>query len=624
MSSFTGDDAVSARPPAAPTNSFVRFNKVDIEQSIGRRFEQQACQYPGRLAIKDHDHAITYDALNGMANCVARAILSHQQATVETVAVVANNDVLTFAAILGTLKAGKIIVPLDSSLSKSRAKFILEDTDTQILLANDKNLSLAEEWVGSNQLLVNIQRLGSERSDANLGLDVPASTHAHILYTSGSMGQPKGVLDTHRNVLHHVMRVTNGSHISAMDRMAVLRPPCSSGGLLNAFSALLNGTSLYLVNLREVGLVGLTDVLIDEKITYLHCGATPFRHFARLLTGREQFRDLRLIKLSSGMVSKADVDLFKQCFPDSILLHVLSSTEALTYRMHFIDKNTEVSDAALPVGYHVEDMNVFVIDEDGKDLGCDSVGEIAVRSEYLFERYWKQPALTNAVFIPDETGADCRTFRTGDFGRMRQDGRLEYIGRKDSQLKVRGHTVQPEEVELALLRIPGIAQGVALGMPDFQGDTRIVAYVVPNENQTLTVTYIRNCLKERLPEYMIPSAFVILSALPIKPSGKLDRDALPLPGLARPPLTEPLVEPRTPVQRAIAGIWSDALGISEIGVRDNFFDLGGDSIVASKVLAAMNKTFPGALSVPEFFQYPTVEDIAQLLRAKELNAVQID
>jgi acyl-CoA synthetase (AMP-forming)/AMP-acid ligase II/acyl carrier protein len=621
--SWFREDAVSVRSPAAPANSFVQFGKVEIEQSIGSRFEQQASQYPGHLAIKDRDHAVTYGALNQIANRIARAIVSDGRGTAQAVALMTNNDALTFAAILGILKAGKIVVPLDSSLAKPQANFILEDTGARLILTSDKDLSLAEEWAGSNQVLVNSQRLGSEYSDANLGLDIPASAHAHILYTSGSMAQPTGVLDIHRNVLHHVMRVTNSSHISPMDRMAVLRPPSSSGALLNALSALLNGASLYLVNVKEVGLTGLANWLIDQKITFLHCGATLFRAFAQLLTGRERFPDLRLVKLSSGMVYRADVNLFKRHFPDCILLHVLSSTEALTYRMYFIDKDTEIREPALPVGYPVEDMDVLVVDDEGKDLGFNSIGEIAVRSEFLFQCYWKQPLLTDAAFLPEPSGTGCRTYRTGDLGRMRPDGCLEYIGRKDSQLKIRGYTIQPEEVELALLRTPGIAQGAVLGLPDHQGEARVVAYVVPSGTRTLTVNYIRNFLMEELPDYMIPSAVVILNALPLKSGGKLDRDALPLPGAERPPLTEPYVEPRTPLEMAIVSIWSKTLAIWKIGVKDNFFDLGGDSIQASQVLASINKEFSSAVSISDFFQDPTVEGVAQLLGAKELAAAEL-
>jgi hypothetical protein len=269
-------------------------------------------------------------------------------------------------------------------------------------------------------------------------------------------------------------------------------------------------------------------------------------------------------------------------------------------------------------------MDVLVVDDEGKNLGFSSIGEIAVRSEFLFECYWKQPALTDAVFILDPDGRGCRTFRTGDRGRIRLDGCLEYVGRKDSQLKIRGHTIQPEEVEIALLRIAAIAQAVVVGSPDEHGEVRLIAYVVPHQNQTITVTSIRDRLRQQLSEYMIPSAFVVLSALPLKANGKVAREALPPPSTARPLLRDAYVEPRTAVETVIVRLWSDALALSELGIKDNFFDLGGDSILASKIIATMSKIFPGGVSVPEFFESATVERISQVLTAKEPSTGQTE
>jgi len=625
MTSMANDSSNhwSKKNLSARTNSYVHFNHNEVEQSIPARFEQQCHKYPTRLAIKSRNLSTSYETLNRMANRVAQVILAeHNEA--RPVALMASSDAASFAAILGVLKAGKIAVPLDTALSMSRARFILEDTEAQILLANDATFTIAQQWCQNNTRLINIERLDFAHCAENPGLHLPASAYAHILYTSGSTGQPKGVLDVHRNVLHHVMRVTNRSYISHLDRMAVLRPPSSSGALMNAFSALLNGASLYLSGVKELGLVSLADWLVVEKITYLHCSAILFRHFAQLLIGEEAFPDLRIVKLSSGSMTKTDVELFKRHFPDCVLMHVLSSTEAFTYRINFIDKVSDVASPVLPVGYPVEDMNVSILDDEGQELGFGAIGEIAVTSPFLFECYWKQPALTDSVLKPLAGSSGRRIFRTGDIGRMRPDGCLEYLGRKDSQLKIRGHTIQPEEVELALRRAPEIAQAVVLGLPDGQGDTRLVAYVAPSPNQDLTVGSMREFLKEQLPEYMLPSAFVVMDALPLKEGGKIDRDSLPLPGDARPPLAQDFIEPRTPLERIIAKICSEILAIGEVGVKDNFFDLGGDSIVSSKVLAALNRIFPAGMSMEEFFQCPTVEAMAQLLEATEANAEQID
>ena len=598
-------------------NPFVQFDREEINQSISSRFERQVARLPDQIAVKTKELTVTYDALNRMANLVARTILSRNEENSETVAVLVENDVVTIAAILGVLKAGKIYVPLDLSFSPAWATFILEDTQAKIVLTTKKNRAAGKEWLGATGTVIDIESLDPRLGSENLRLEIPPNALAHVLYTSGSTGHPKGVMDNHRNTLHYVMRLTNAAHISPNDRMTLLRPPSSSGALMNLYLALLNGTSLFPMNIRDIGLAALAEWLVEEKITIYHSGGTVFRHFAQQLSGKQRFVDLRLIRLSSGQISKTDVDLFKQKFPDSLLLHVLSSTEANTYRVHFLDKNSEVTEPILPVGFPVEGMDLRIVDVEGKELATNEIGEIAIRSDYLFPGYWRNPHLTNAAFLQDPEGGDRRIFRTGDLGRLRSDGCLEYLGRKDFRLKIRGHSIQAEEVEIALLKIPEIENTVVVARRDNHGDDRLVAYIVPRPQQILSITCLRDLLKVTVPDYMVPSVFVVLDSLPLHPNGKVNRQALPPPGRKRPELSDRFVAPCTPIESVIAKIWSETLGIDEIGTQDNFFDLGGDSILASKIVSSISKTFSWGLSVREFFEAPTVARTSQILMTKQ-------
>jgi amino acid adenylation domain-containing protein len=607
-----------------PASAFVEFKKHAIEQSIPRRFEQQVVRDPAQLAVKEGASAVTYVSLNRMANRIGRALASQGAKESEPIALLAGNDTVTLAGILGILKAGGIYVPLDASLSPERMKSLLEDTRAKIILTSNKSLSLGRELFSSTRLLVNMENLDGSLSDENLDVATPPAALAYILYTSGSTGRPKGVAETHRNILHYVMRVTNPCHISPSDRMTLLRPPSSCGALMNAFSALLNGASLFPLQLKDASLALLADWLSQEKITFLQLGATVFRQFMQLLTGRERFPSLRLIRLSSGPVSKTDVDSFRRHFAECILLHVLSSTEANTYRMQFVHKDSEVREGALPLGCPVQDMQVLILDDAGKELPVNTTGEIAVRSAYLFPGYWNKPELTNAVFLPDPDGGDRRIYRTGDLGRLRPDGCLEYAGRKDFRVKIRGHSVQTEEVELALLEITEIEQAVVVARRDERRDDRLVAYLVPRFNSMPSVSRLRELLQAKLPDYMLPSAFVTLDSLPLTAHGKVNRERLPEPSRARPELSSRFAEPCTPVERVIAKIWSEALEIDPIGVHDSFFDLGGDSLLASKVVSTLSNTFPWSLSLREFFEAPTVAKIAGAVMAKEPRAGRAD
>ena len=610
------NDPVYDHAPVAPTNLFVRFPKGDIDQTIASRFEQIVACEPSRIAVKTNQQTVSYNALNKTANRIAHAILSKSGQANEPVAVVVENDAATIAAILGVLKAGKIYVPLDASYSPAWVKYILDDANCTIIVSHDSGFRLVQPWLNASQALIRIDSLGPDGCDNDPRLELSPDARSHILYTSGSTGHPKGVVDIHRNTLHYAMRLTNASHISTTDRITLVRPPTSSGALMNLYLTLLNGATLFPINLRQLSLSALGSYLKQEKITILHVGATVFRHFAQQLKEHDNFPDLRLIRLSSGQAFDVDVKLFKQHFPDALLLHVLSSTEANTYRVHFLDKDAPIPNRPLPVGYEVEDMEVLILDDRGLTLAAGETGEIAIRSEYLFPGYWHNPELTAAAFITNADTSGVRIFRTGDLGRLSPWGCLEYLGRKDFRLKIRGHSIQAEEVELALQQIPGIAQAVATSYKDTYGDDRMVAYLAPSGREIPTVGRIREALKEKLPDYMLPSKVVILHNFPLNPNGKVNRHELPTPPRDRPNLETPLTEPSTPVERVLARIWSAALVIDTVGIHDFFFDLGGDSIVAGRIIARLEKIFPVNVTLPEFYEACTVAETAALLERK--------
>jgi acyl-CoA synthetase (AMP-forming)/AMP-acid ligase II len=534
------------------------------------------------------------------------------------------NDVGTIAAILGVVKAGKIYVPLDSSFSEAWAKFILQDTKTKFVLTGSHAPGLVKSRQNSAHIVIDFESLDAGWSEENPEEVVSPDALSQILYTSGTTGRPKGVMDNHRNMLHNAMRLANASHISPEDRITLVRPPSSGGGLCNLLLALLSGSAIYPVDLKQLGLTAIADWLQREKITILHAGATVFRHFAQQLTVADKFPDLRLIRVGSGQIFAKDVELFKRYFPNTLLFHILSCTEINTYRVHFLNKDSQVPDGALPVGYAIEDMEVLILDDSGNLLGVEEVGEIAVRSAYIFPGYWNNSTLTDSAFIgiPDANGR--RIFRTGDLGRLQPDGCLEYLGRKDFRLKIRGHRIQAEEVESALLRIRGIGQAVVVAHKDAYGDDRLVAYVTPATTEIPAISQIRDLLKKWLPDYMVPSKFIILESLPQNSNGKFDRQELPTPELDRPKLGTRFSAPTTPMESVLAKIWSEALCINSVGNHDSFFDLGGDSIIAMKVISAIGRIFPWNLTLAEFYDTCTVAQGAQLLVQKAPNVEQAE
>jgi AMP-binding enzyme/AMP-binding enzyme C-terminal domain/Phosphopantetheine attachment site len=297
------------------------------------------------------------------------------------------------------------------------------------------------------------------------------------------------------------------------------------------------------------------------------------------------------------------------------LLHVLSSTETNTYRLQFIGKDSQISEDVLPVGYAVQDMDVLILDDCGNRVGTNEAGEIAVRSDFIFPGYWNNSALTAAAFVNDPEEISRKIFCTGDIGLLRSDGCLQYLGRKDFQVKIRGYRIQTEEVESALLQLAGLRQAAVTAHKNGVGDDQLVAYISFGTANRLTVSALRDKLRQTLPEFMVPSKFVILDNLPLNPNGKIDRQNLPLTHLNQPGVVSGS-SPATPVEVALAKIWSNALGISNIGIDDPFFEVGGDSITASKIVSIIGRIFPWHITLAEFYDACTVAKMANLLLRK--------
>jgi amino acid adenylation domain-containing protein len=596
---------------AGPTNPFIEYHNEEIEQSISDRFEQQVARYPDRIAIKTGSCTLTYDALNKAANRVAWAILAKQGKANEPVALLFEHHVPMITAILGALKAGKISVPLDPSFPTPRIALMLENSQVGLIVGNNHHSSLLDELAGPEGRALNVDELSSSLSDENPRLSIEPHMIASIMYTSGSTGQPKGVTQSHRNILQKVMTHTNDFHISLDDRLSLLYSCSFSASLRNIFGALLNGAALFPFDVHKEGLDPLAKWLMREKISMYFSVPTLFRRFVGTLDESERISSVRLIYLGSEGVTKEDVELFKKHFSaECILVNSFASNETGAVSQYFIDKDTEIEGSAVPVGYEVQHKEVLLLDEEGKKVGFNQVGEIAVKSRFLSPGYWRKPDLTQTKFLADPNGGDERIYRTGDLGLILPDGCLLHMGRKDFQVKVRGIKIEVGEIESILLALEQVKE-VAVVASDGQGEEkRLIAYVVAAANSQPTDSVLRRALREKLPDYMIPSAFVLLEALPLTPTGKLDRRALPDPGRSRPELDTPLVLPRTAVERKLARIWAEAFDLEEVGIHDDFFELGGDSLLATQLASRVCTAFEVELPPTCIFEVPTVAELA--------------
>ena len=592
-----------------PGNRFVEFSKEEIEQSIAERFEKQVRMNPGRIAIKTSHFQLTYDDLNKSANRLARVLLQ-QCRDDRPVAILLEHSAPAVVAIFGALKAAKIFILLDPALPKVRIDQILNDSGSNLILMNDQSLATSLELLDRSRSVVNVDRCDTYLNTDNVELKVSPDSIDYILYTSGSTGKPKGVIRTHRNDLHNIRNRTNSFCISDDDRITLLGSYSTGQGMADIYSALLNGATLFPRNLKVEGFHGLADWLTKERITVYHSAATLFRHFVGELSSDVTFPELRIVNLGGEPVSWKDVELYKKHFAENcVLVNEISCSEVSTFGQFLVNKQTEIS-VAVPVGYPVEDKEVLILDEQDDPLMPGTIGEIAICSQFLSPGYWNQPDLTELAFASEPESQSRRIYRTGDLGRKSTDGCLEYLGRKDTRVKIRGYRVECYEIELALLQNPAVDQVFVTHRQDSREETYLVAYIASDRKATLTVRELKAGLVERLPEYMVPAAFVLIDTLPLTPAGKIDRRALPEPSTIRPPLDVPFVAPRSPVEESVAALCSEILGTSVIGVYDNLFDLGGNSLSAMQCVARVMKTFRVTVPLKLFYESPTIASLS--------------
>ncbi|HEX8874973.1 MAG TPA: non-ribosomal peptide synthetase, partial [Nitrosospira sp.] len=427
---------------------------------------------------------------------------------------------------------------------------------------------------------------------------------------------------THRNILAQVRNYTNNLHLCAGDRLTFVSSFSVDAAVQDIFGALFNGAAVYPVSVREHGVEALVDCLVEQKITVFHSTPTVFRHLVNALTGTERLEKLRLVALGGEPVYRRDVDLFREHFPpDCLLVNGYGLTESTMALQCFIDRNSVLMRETVPVGYPVDGIEVLLMDDAGQPADVYCPGEIVLRGPVIAPGYWRQGGI--ATFGSDAEGL--QLYHTGDLGRRLPDGSIEFIGRRDFQVKIRGYRVEPGEIEHKLLEFPEVRQAVVI-VDEHAGERRLVAYVSagPADSADAAGTAIvgqppagddlRRYLTHRLPDYMVPSIFVVLEELPTTPSGKIDRLALPVPQLQN----EAIILPRTGTEAKLAAIWKQILDVGHVGIHDNFFAMGGHSLLATQVISRLRDELGIEVPLQQIFETPTIAGLSPVLAAAQV------
>ncbi len=600
-----------------PSGTFVEFPKEDVETSIPERFEKLVRAHPDQLAIKTLADELTYNELNTAANRVAHTLIDLEGSEAKPVALLFEKGVQIIVAMLGVIKAGHFFVLLDPALPKEKIAAVLAKSQTSLVLSDARNLQMARDVAGAGLNVIDYESVSRSGISANCELSLTPEMFAYVVYTSGSTGEPKGVIWSQQTLLHHIMLLTNNFHICKADKISLLTS-ISAGGLATIALALLNGATLYLYDVQHSGVVELGNWLIREQISICFTPSPLFRNLAASVKAHNHFSHLRLIRLTSDKAYQSDIELCKKILPQNcIIANGLASTETGLMRMNLLDQDTKTTGREVPVGFPVDDKEIFLTSDHGKKLGFNQVGEIVVRSRYLSPGYWKNPELTKAKFKCDSEDSDMRIYYTGDLGLMLPNGCLIHKGRKDLRIKIRGYAVDLVEVEKALLSHPAIREAVVSISKRDSRDGVLIAYFTSARESAPTVSDLRSYLGEKLADYMIPSIFVKLETIPLTSNGKVDRNALPQPDDRRPNLNTPYALPRSEIERTLVQNWEQVLGTHPISIHDNFFDLGGHSLSATCVVSRVIEQYQLDIPLQLLFQSPTIAEMAAVIAAHQ-------
>ncbi len=580
------------------------------DQCLHELFEAQAEKTPEAVAVVYEDQALTYRDLNARANELAHHLRGLGVGPEVLVGICVERSLEMVVGLLGILKAGGAYVPIDPAYPQERIAYLLADARPRMVLVHGRTREVLPQGVLCVlDLDTDCGAMGRWGDQNPPGVATPQNL-AYVIYTSGSTGRPKGVEVTHRNAVHSTS--ARGRYYPApVSGFLLLSSVAFDSSVAGLFGTLCRGGRLVL---PPEGTVleprRLCHLILSREISHVLAVPSLYEAVLEYMTP-EQGRSLRTAIVAGEPCRKALVDWHRACLPQAELFNEYGPTETTVWSTVY--RCAAECRERVPIGRPISNTRLYVLDERLEPVPIGVTGELYIGGAGITRGYRNQGALTAERFIPDPYGAEPggRLYKTGDRVRYLANGDLEFLGRSDHQVKIRGYRIEPGEIEAALMRQPKIKEAVVVAREDIPGDMRLVGYVV-GEEPAPTVEGLRAHLKEGLPEYMMPAAFVFLESLPLTPNGKVDRKALPAPEVGS-QLAHRYVAPQTPTEEILAGIWAEVLGVERVGIYDTFFELGGHSLLATQVVARVLDVLDVDLPLTSLFESPTIASLAAVI-----------
>lgn len=589
-----------------------------LDHCFPQLFEAQVASTPNAIAVVYNSHHLTYQQLNARANVWARQLVELGVSAETLVALVGDRNIEFLTAMLAVFKAGGAYLPLNPLHPSERIEQVLSQSQVPLILTTstwEAMLSPIVNRLDSSPKLVNLETLDrSDYSSENLPTRCKPDSLAYVIYTSGSTGKPKGAMLEHRGMLNHLFAKVTDLQLSESDIVAQTATQTFDISIWQFLVALLVGGSVEIVDPETAADPAKLLSLVDrQEISILEIVPSLLRMILQQseLGGRPNLSQLRWLLLTGETLPPRLCRDWFEYYPTIPMMNAYGPTECSDDVTHYpIYRSPEPDVVNLPIGRAVPNTQLYVLDSELRPVSIKEVGELYVGGVGVGRGYLNNPALTERTFI-DNPFAKGRMYKTGDRARYLSDGNLEFLGRIDHQVKIRGFRIELGEIEAVLAQHPQVRQAVVIDREDQPGNPFLAAYVIPN--QVVNARDLRDFLQQKLPNYMVPSAFVCLDTLPLTPNGKVDRRALPAPemGLSS---TE-YAAPQTPTQEILAQLWAEVLNLKQVGVHDHFFDLGGHSLLATQVISRLRSHLNVELPIRQLFESPTIAQLSDFIDA---------
>ena len=595
------------------------------DKCIHELFETQAEGTPEAVAVQFEGKVLTYRELNSRANQLAHYLRELGIGPEKLVGICVERSLEMVVGLLGILKAGGAYVPLDPAYPQERLEFMLEDAQLPVLLTQK---SLVRRLPRFDGLVVCLDdwSVFDDHSKSNPKRETMADGPAYVIYTSGSTGIPKGVVGLHRGAVNRFAWMWSDYPFGANEMSCVKTSLSFVDSIWEVFGPLLKGIPSTVIPeqvAQDPQL--LIQTLADNQVTRIVLVPSLLKAILDVDPDlQNHVPELKLWISSGESLSNELAQRFHKCLPSSKLLNLYGSSEVSADVTCYETHKTELG-GSISIGRPIHNTQIYLLDSELQPVSVGVCGEICVGGVGLARGYLSRPELTTERFIPntfcEESGS--RLYRTGDLARYLSDGNIECLGRVDNQVKIRGYRIEPAEVESVLNKHSAVQESLVVAHEGVSsGERHLVAYVVSTSQPMLSAQSLRSFLKDKLPEFMVPSAFVLLETLPLLPNGKLDRGALPSPENARVKAENVFVGPRTEAEQLVTQIWREVLKVDKVGILDNFFDLGGHSLTATQVIARLCDAFRTEVPLRFLFEKPTVADLTH--RIETLTEQEID